>query len=118
MESHGRPPITDSPWFWVMLFALMALGAIVAIGGKYGRRQAGIERQFQARQRFVEQQVAGNNPAAASRTTAQEDRSPPRDYSQPGETLVPLWPLAAVLVSVALFAAGMLWRGHRQAAPV
>lgn len=118
MEALGRPPITDSPWFWVMLFALMALGAIVAIGGKYGRRQAGIERQFQARQRIVEQQVAGNSPAAASRTTAQEHGSPPRDFSQPGETLVPLWPLAAVLVLVALFAAGMLWRSRRQTVPL
>lgn len=118
MSEHLHAPVSDSPWFWVMLFALMAVGAIVAIGGKYGRRQAGIERQFQARQRINEQQADGNNRANAARTTSEKETASRREFSQPGETLVPLWPLAALLVLIALFAAGMLWRSRRQTAPL
>jgi hypothetical protein len=110
MEAHDRTPITDSPWFWVMIFSLMALGALMAIGGKYGRRQSTIERQYQARERIAHQQAASNNSASAERNTVQE--SLPRGYASPGDPLIPLWPLAALLVAVALIALVMLCRGR------
>lgn len=96
----ARTPITDSPWFWVLVFSLMGIGALAAIGGKYGRRQAGIERQYQARER-----VAEAGPEGAAHTA-------PRPYATPGETLIPLWPLAVVLGIVAIFATTMLVRGR------
>jgi hypothetical protein len=111
MEARESSPVTDSPWFWVMMFSLMALGALVAIGGKYGRRQAAIERQFQARTRVAEQLSSENNSTAETRIAEQ---TPPRDFATPGETLIPLWPLAAVLVLIVVFALIMLVRGQRR----
>jgi hypothetical protein len=99
-----------------MIFTLMALGALAAIGGKYGRRQATIERQYQARTRVAEHQASENNSTDDART---DQQTSPRDFATPGDTLIPLWPLAVVLVLVALFASAMLvWgRGLRRAQP-
>jgi hypothetical protein len=105
-----QSPFTDSPWFWVLMFSLMALGALVAIGGKYGRRQSAIERQYQARERVAERQVAGHDSAQAERNEFQQ--ASPRDFASPDDTLIPLWPLASLLGVVALFAAFMLFRGR------
>ena len=93
-----RPPITDSPWFWVLMFSLVSFGALVAIGGKYGHRQAEIEREYQARERIAAGNVADGLGAA------------PRPYATPDTTLIPLWPLAVVLGLVAAAAGAMLVR--------
>ena len=111
MVTEQRRPVTDSPWFWVLAFSLMALLALVAIGGKYGRRQAKIEVKYQAQERIAEQREAGNNPADGSRS---DDLAARRAFATPGDTLVPIWPLAAILVVVALFAYGMLFRELRR----
>jgi len=96
----ARPPLTESPWFWVLVFSLMGIGALAAIGGKYGRRQAGIERQYQARER-----VAAAGPEGAAHIA-------PRPYATADDTLIPLWPLAALLGAVAIGATAMLVRGR------
>jgi hypothetical protein len=96
----SRLPITDSPWFWAALFSLMGLAALVAIGGKYGRRQSGMERRYQARERVA---VAGPEGAAAES---------PRPYATADDTLIPLWPLGVALAAVAIFATAMLVRGR------
>ena len=90
-----RPPITDSPWFWVLLFSVVGLVALAAISGQYGKRQARLERQYQARERIREDAVG-------------DPRRP--EYSAPDKTLVPIWPLAVVLGGVVLVAAVMLGR--------
>jgi hypothetical protein len=110
MSESTRPPVTDSPWFWVMMFSLMALGALLAIGGKYGRRQAAIERQYQARTRVAEQLTGDNRPAGDGRITDQAGR---RAFATPSDPLIPLWPLSTVLVAVAVFAAVLLVRSRR-----
>jgi len=92
-----RSSITDSPWYWVLLFSVVGLGAIGAIHVKYGRRQAGIERQYQARERVMED------------ATADPGR---REYSSPEATLIPLWPLTVLLGGAATAAAVMLVRGR------
>ena len=107
MESSQRFAITESPWFWVLAFSAMALIVLIVMGPKYGRRQANIEVKYQARERAAVEQTARNNPAASSRNN---DSAAPRPYSQPGETLVPLWPLAVLLAVIALFAAFKLKR--------
>ncbi len=105
-----RTPITDSPWYWVLLFSLMALVALAAISGKYGRRQANIERQYQARERIAEKRAAENNSPASARIVDQQDRRP---LATPADHLVPLWPLAILLALAALVAAAMLVRASR-----
>ncbi len=44
-----NPSITDSPWLWLALFTAVGLAALLATGGKFGKRQSGIERRYQAR---------------------------------------------------------------------
>jgi hypothetical protein len=95
---NPKSPLTDSPWFWVLLFSLMGLGALAAISGKYGQRQSRLERQYQARERIAEDTVG--DPAL-------------REYSSPAGTLIPLWPLAVVLGGVAMTAGVMLMRERR-----
>lgn len=88
-------PITDSPWFWVLLFSIVGLIALGGISGQYGRRQARLERQYQARERIRDEAV--NDPAR-------------RDYATAEHTLVPIWPLAILLGGVIVLAAVMLSR--------
>ncbi len=49
-----KPPITDSPWLWFRLFPAVGLAALLATGGKFGDRQANIERKAQARTAVAE----------------------------------------------------------------
>jgi hypothetical protein len=102
MEASIRPPLTDSPWFWVLAFSLMAILALAAMSGKYGRRQAVLERQYQARERVA----AGETGAAA---VADAER---RAYAKPGDMLIPLWPLAVLMAVVAGVSGMMLYRSR------
>lgn len=96
-----KAPITDSAWFWVLLFTAVGLLALFAMHGHYSQRQARIERQYQARDR-----VANDDVGDSAR----------RDYSLPSETLIPLWPLAILLVGVAAGASIMLYREQQRRA--
>jgi hypothetical protein len=109
---NPKSPITDSPWFWVFAFSLMALLALAVVGfsGKYGKRQAGIERQYQARERVAEKITRENNSPGDARIDEEESRRP---FATPGEQLIPLWPLAVLLGIVATLAAAMLLRASR-----
>ncbi len=94
----------------------MALLALVVIGGKYGRRQTQLELQYQAREHVADRFVAENKSTSDNRTSNQADR---RDFVSPGRNLVPLWPLAVVLVLISVFSAFMLSRGRgRPGSPV
>jgi len=108
-ETNQQSGITDSAWFWVLVFALMALVALFAMSGKYGRRQANIERNYQARTRVAEQVATENNSGDPDRMDHLEVR---RDFSTPDENLVPLWPLAVLLGLAAVVASAMLYRAH------
>jgi hypothetical protein len=87
----------------------MGLVAIFAMHGKYGRRQANIERNYQARERVAEKVAAENNPIEPDRLDNLEVR---RDFASPDNQLVPLWPLALLLALVAVVAAAMLYRAQ------
>jgi len=123
MKQSEQSPITDSVWFFVLAFSLMALLALAVVfaSGKYGKRQATIERQFQARQRVAEglvldersnAKVVDANKIDAARRT--EDGPTARPYSSSDRTLLPLWPLAVLLAASSLVAAMMLWRDIRK----
>jgi len=111
MQSTQRAPLTDSPWFWVLLFSLVGLLALIAMSPKYRQRQANIERQYQARERVAERITAENNSGAAERIDELEAQRP--YVMTTSDKLVPIWPLAVLLALVSLVAAVMLWRGHR-----
>lgn len=104
MSFSEKPPVTDSPWFWLLAFTGVALLALVTISGQYGKRQARLERQYQARERVADGAVGDG-------ATSDPER---REYASPENTLVPLWPLAIPLVGVAGFAAVMLRRQVRR----
>jgi hypothetical protein len=113
-ETEQQSGITDSAWFWVLIFSLMGLVAIFAMHGKYGRRQANIERNYQARERVAEKVAAENNPTEPDRMDNLEVR---RDFATPNNQLVPLWPLALLLALVGVVAAIMLYRARSTLIP-
>lgn len=49
----SRPPLTDIPWFWAVLFCSVALIGILTVGPKFARRQAQLERRAEARERIA-----------------------------------------------------------------
>ena len=112
MNSQASSPLTDSPWFWALAFSLMGLLALAVVGfsGKYQKRQAKIELQYQARERVAEKLTAENNPAGGDPTDDSEARRP---FATPGNNLITLWPLAVLLAIVAVVAATMLYRASR-----
>jgi hypothetical protein len=92
-------PITDSPWFWAYLFGTAALIALALAGGKYGPRQAQIEREFQGRQRAA-QNLNGQTPSVGLSTSQR--------------TLVSLRPLFLTLAAITAGAWLVFWRQHRR----
>jgi len=97
--SPGTRPISDSPWFWAYLFGTAALIALALAAGKYGPRQAQIEREFQGRQRAA-QNLNGQQPNV-SLSTAER-------------TLVSLQPLFFALAAITVVAWFLFWRSHRR----
>ena len=93
--SPQREPITDSPWFWLYLFATVALILLVVFRGKLDMRQANIERQHQARQ--IANQLPGNSDAVKV------------DVSTPGNTLIGLNYLFAILGILVSIGWARLW---------
>lgn len=109
MDSASNPPneprraITDSPWFWLLLFAGMALLGLETLGPKYGRRQSQIERQHQGRQYT---QLEAQQP---------HDAPPKIEYSTPDHTIVALGPLRVLTLVLVFVAAGGLWFDRKAA---
>ncbi len=91
----NRPPLTDSPWFWIHAFATFALVALTVMGPRMLERQAQIERKQQGRQRALES-AAGQTPRTA--------------LSTPQSTKITLAPLFVIVGAVWIVAWVMLWR--------
>ncbi|MFZ4733743.1 MAG: hypothetical protein ACOYK7_14485 [Pirellulales bacterium] len=105
-----RPPLTDSPWLWGLLFAVMALVGIGLIAPKFDVRQRQIEGRFLGRQKAnIERQrrAAGLEPEDLA------DAAADRALAQPGR-IVPLWTLAAGAGLAALACGAMLVRERRR----
>jgi hypothetical protein len=83
------------------LFATAALVGLAAIGPKYAKRQAQIEREFQGRQRAA-QNVQGQTPSGA--------------LSTPEQTLITLRPLFYALAAVIALAWFVFWQRQQRTA--
>jgi hypothetical protein len=94
-----KPPITDSAWLWFSLFTAVGLAALLATGGKFGARQANIERQAQARTAIAEGLDVAEDGSGKKSVTGVPH------YSSPGQTQIRLVPLA---VTLGLLLAGSL----------
>jgi flagellar biosynthesis/type III secretory pathway M-ring protein FliF/YscJ len=96
--SSRRPPLSDSPWFWVYLFTTFALIVLMFMLPRVRDRQAQIERKAQGRQRAVEQAAGG---------------TPQTPLSTPEKTVIPFAPLFAILGAVWVLAWIMLRKRFR-----
>lgn len=99
-----REPITDSPWFWIYLFATTALVLLILFRGKMDIRQAEIERQHQARQ------IAAENRVPLQEGSETEDADAlPVEVSSPGNTRISLNYIYAVLGLLIAVGWARLW---------
>ena len=98
--------LTDSPWFWGLMFSVMALAGIGLIAPK-----------FDVRQRQVEGRYLGRDAAARERARRSAgldavdlaEAARDREEAQPGR-IVPLWTLAIASAAAAAGCGAMLWR--------
>lgn len=81
-STSTRRSLTESPWYWIYLFASAGLIALMLAGPKFAARQAQIERKSQGRQRAVAQQAG---------------REPVTPLSEAGSTRIDLRPLYYLL---------------------
>lgn len=101
----SQPPVTDSPWYWVGLFALAALVGMIAIGPKFYRRQEVLQQKSQAREQVWRDRVEGATPPDASPVDDATD--------QAWAARLRLWPLMAAALVVTCVAWGKLWSQRR-----
>lgn len=71
-EELRRPPITESPWFWLALFGGVGLLGVMVIGPKWVLRTARIERMQGTRERVALERVQGGGAAAPAEASARE----------------------------------------------
>ena len=103
------PPLTDSGWFWALLFSLMALVALALIGPKWDWRQRQLEGRYLGRQQAAlerQRRAEGLEPVDLADTAADREAVAP-------ERIVPAWTLTMAAALAAVGSAAMLWRERR-----
>ncbi len=103
---NRKPPLADSPWFWVMIFCAAGTMFLLAAWPQYAKRQRRLEMQYHARQEIARRQVEGTAPA---REPGQEGSAPP---PVAGDLIISLWPLVALFAALFAISATMLWRNR------
>lgn len=107
MEPSTQPyRLTDSPWFWAIVFSLMALAGIGLIAPKFDVRQRQIEGRYLGRQKAAEERVRRSTGLPATDLAAE---AVDRDVAAPAR-IVPLWTLATAAAAAAAGSAFMLRR--------
>ncbi|MBI3462707.1 MAG: hypothetical protein HY000_06550 [Planctomycetes bacterium] len=103
-DPSPKPPIADSPLFWMLLFGVVALAAVVVVGPRYARRQGQLQQKWEARERIARQaaEPSGASSSADLPASAPVARPP---------TLRPLF--VAIAVLVVIIALG-LWIARRR----
>lgn len=108
--SGGRPPLTDSGWFWAMLFSMMALAGVAVISPKWDWRQRQLEGRFLGRQQAA---VERQRRAAGLEAVDLAETAADREAVAPGR-IVPAWTLPTLAAIAAASSAAMLWRERRR----
>jgi hypothetical protein len=101
--------LTDSPWFWGLMFSVMALVGIGLIAPKFDKRQRQVEGRFLGRQQSAierERRAAGLPPVDLADTAQDPGLVAP-------QRIVPLWTLAIAAGAAAAGSAVMLRREIR-----
>jgi hypothetical protein len=104
-----RYRLTDSPWFWGLMFSVMALVGIGLIAPKFDKRQRQVEGRFLGRQQSAierERRAAGLPPVDLAETAQDRQLVAP-------QRIVPLWTLAIAAGAAAAGSAVMLRREIR-----
>jgi hypothetical protein len=112
--------VTDSPWFWAMLFACAALVGLVVIAPKYTVRHDNIQRQDQGRweawRRHGEQASEGADTTFTDKYVDTQQHEP--TFSRSSQT--GLWVLLLLLVALVIFTTALwrrdVWRERRRVA--
>jgi len=102
-RERQRRPVTDSPWFWLVLFLVAALGAIIVVSPKHAHRQARLERMNETRDQIA-RRAAGMTPAIEE---SDEFMDVAREPSRPF-TLGPLAIALSILLALSAVAAGVV----------
>jgi hypothetical protein len=101
-ESRESTSLAESPWFWVILFASMALAALVVVRPKYTLRQARLEQRFdnRIRAKAAQQQPPASDEQAASSNDGDEGSEKVGPTMTELEPVAVLWPLEILLIMV------------------
>jgi hypothetical protein len=108
-----REPITDSPWLWFALFTGCALAALLATGGRFGKKQARLENQYEARAALASGQMQIEDKGTGERVAS--GRIP--HFSTENDTVIPLWPLEIILGLMFTASFALLLRERMREAP-
>lgn len=101
-------PLTDSVWYWVLLFSVAALASIAASRPVYEARQNRIERRFQVRAHV------GFATSRVGEPGAQFEGDGPPDIEITNDRLIGLAPIAAFVLATAVGSSIMLFLERRR----
>jgi hypothetical protein len=101
-EPGARAPMTDSPWFWLVLFVAGALAALVVIGPKHAYRQARLERMNDTREEIL-RRASSELPEAEDAANRELDTRAASRF-----TLGPLAVVLALILAVGAIVAGVV----------
>jgi hypothetical protein len=108
-----HPRLTDSPWFWLMVFSATAMTAATVIGPKYAVRMARKERMMNANET-----IAAAREAGVRAKDVEHDRPPVVPYTEEDYLRSPElgWIVGLLSALMLAGAAGMHYSRYRRRA--
>ncbi|HVC93251.1 MAG TPA: hypothetical protein VND64_06145 [Pirellulales bacterium] len=107
MTTTPHKSLSDSPWFWFLLFGSMALAMLTAIEPKFTRRYERLERMHQARNQVALRTAA---PHGEQEADVGDDPVEPIALNSGGGTLRPIMFFLAGLMFAAVLAMAVVRR--------